>query len=267
MDSLAQSLLDPGTFMRALCLIVSSCIVLTLAGCGGEKVVTMPDVINEKLDAAYDQIKDAGLDDEDQVEVDGGGIFGIVAEGNWTVCKQSPAAGEPVSGQPKLMVKRSCKKKDATQAADDKPGPSATPTKDPTPSPKPKAPDVLTSENNKDLALILTLGDTCADEIDNFAKKYPQQKFRFDGSIADLAAHGGYDTRFDMLIGAGDDGGNTTSGPSFQFYDKNAFQLNLTGDFPDDLAVGQKYTFTAEIEEYLPENCLLRLSPVETKAR
>ncbi len=252
--------------MRALCLIFSSCVALTLAGCGGEKVVTMPDVTNKKLDVAYDQIKDAGFDDEDQIEVDGGGIFGIVAEGNWTVCKQSPAAGKPVSGQPQLTVKRSCKKKNATQA-DDNPSPSEEPTKDPTPSPKPKAPDVFTSENNKELATILTLGDNCSDEIGAFAKKYPQQKFRFDGSISALAAHEGYDTRFDMLIGAGDDGGNTSSGPSFQFYDKNAFDLNLTGDFPDNLAVGQKYTFTAEIEEYLPDNCLLRLSPVETKAR
>jgi len=237
----------------------------------------MPDVAGKKLDVAYEQIKDAGIDDEDKIKVDGGGLFGIVRESNWTVCTQSPVAGKVVSGEPKLTVKRSCKKKSHNDTAA-KPSPSPTPTNTPTEEPeptattpaKPKVPDVLTAKNNDEFAALLKLGDNCSDKIARFAKKYPDQKFRFDGSIADFAGHADTKTRFDMLVGPGDYDENSAVGPSFQFYDKNFLSLNLTGDYPDNLAVGQQYTFTAKIDPidgYNAETCLLRLEPVETKAR
>jgi hypothetical protein len=115
----------------------------------------------------------------------------------------------------------------------------------------------------------LNLGDYCSDKIDRFAKKHSGDKIKFNGSISALSNHGSYDTRFDILVGAGNKGPNAALGPAFQFYDKNVvFDMNLTGkNIPDNLMVGQKYRFTAAIEEYEADGCLLRLDPVETKVR
>ena len=73
---------------RALRLAVPLLIALGLAGCGGKAVITMPDVTGKKLDIAYDKIANAGFDDKDKVKIEGGGTFGVVFEGNWTVCER-----------------------------------------------------------------------------------------------------------------------------------------------------------------------------------
>lgn len=252
--------------MRALRFAVPLVIVFGLVACGPEKDVTMPDVTGKKLDAAYDAIKEAGYEDKDKVEIEGGGTFGVVAEGNWTVCEQSPAAGEKVSGEPKLTVDRSCGE-DSGEGDDE---PSETPSEEPTPTAPATAelPDILTTKNSPEFAALLKLGDNCSGKISKFAKKYNDQKVRFNGSIQAMAPHGNYDTRFDFLIGAGDYDPNTAIGPSFQFRDKNIFDLNLTGkNIPDYIKVGQNYTFTAELGDYNPDTCLYQLTPVETKAR
>src|SRR3954453_10777504 len=92
--------------MRALCLAVASAILLGFAACGSDKNAVMPDVTAKKLDVAKSAIKDAGF--EDEVKVDGGGVFGVIDESNWEVGDQSPAAGEAVSDAPRLTVDRSC---------------------------------------------------------------------------------------------------------------------------------------------------------------
>lgn len=65
----------------------------------------MPDVLGQQLDTAIAQIKAAGIDEPD---VDGGGMFGVVEEANWTVCAQVPDAGGEIVGTPTLTVDRSC---------------------------------------------------------------------------------------------------------------------------------------------------------------
>ena len=65
----------------------------------------MPDVVGKRLDVALSDVERAGFSDE--VEVLGGGFFGVVDESNWKVCEQSPAAGELVSA-PRLTVDRTC---------------------------------------------------------------------------------------------------------------------------------------------------------------
>src|SRR4051812_12294491 len=92
--------------MRALRLLVALAILLGFAGCGSDKNAVMPDVTGKKLDIATSAIKDAGF--EDEVKVDGGGVFGVIDESNWQVCDQSPVAGEAVSDAPRLTVDRSC---------------------------------------------------------------------------------------------------------------------------------------------------------------
>lgn len=57
-------------------------------------------------------------------------------------------------------------------------------------------------------------------------------------------------------------------GPNFQFRDKNAFDLNLTGKkVPDYVRIGQNYTFIAELGDYSPKTCLYQVDPVETQVR
>lgn len=262
--------------MRAVRLAAPLVIVLGLVGCGAEKDVTMPDVTGTKLDVAYDQIAEAGFDDKDKIKIEGGGTFGVVMEGNWTVCEQSPAAGETVEDAPKLTVDRSCDddtKDEGSADASDEPSeepseePSDEPSDEPSPT-EPALPEILTAKNNADLAAILTQGDNCDPSIARFAKKYAGKIIRFDGSVSAFANHGDYDTRFDILVGPGDKGPNTGTGPTFQFEDVNLVSdMNLTGKVPDQWGLGGKATFTAAVDDYDKNSCLFHLTPVETRVR
>lgn len=249
--------------MRALRLIAVLVFVFALAGCGAGKDVTMPDVTGKKLDVAYDKIENAGFKDKDKVKIEGGGTFGVVMEGNWTVCEQSPASGETVSGAPTLTIDRSC------DDGSDEPTQTPTPEGTPTASATPELPAILTVKNNPEFAALLKLGDNCSGKVNRFATKYAGQTIRFDGSIQAMAPHGKYKTRFDILVGPGNFDPNKAIGPTFQFNDKNVvYDLHLTGKhIPDYVKVGQNYTFTAQLGDYDPNSCLYQLSPVETKVR
>lgn len=80
--------------------------LVVLTGCGEDEVVVMPDVTDARLDLALSDIERAGFGDE--VEVVGGGVFGVVDESNWVVCEQTPASGEGIGEAPRLVVDRSC---------------------------------------------------------------------------------------------------------------------------------------------------------------
>ena len=68
----------------------------------------MPDVESSRLDLGLSDLERAGFA-EDDVEVVGGGAFGIVDESNWQVCEQEPAAGEESpDGTARLVVDRTC---------------------------------------------------------------------------------------------------------------------------------------------------------------
>ncbi len=111
-------------------------IVLSLAGCADDKPVTMPDVVGKRLDIATSDVERAGFGDE--VEVLGGGSFGVIDESNWTVCSQEPDGGSVISVAPRITVDRTCDADDALdpQAVDDEKtsgsDAAATPTEDPT---------------------------------------------------------------------------------------------------------------------------------------
>lgn len=115
--------------MRALRWIATLVLVLGLAGCGAGKATVMPDVAGKRLDVAKSDIKRAGFDDD--VEVLGGGILGVIEESNWTVCEQLPEAGAVVKDKPRLTVARLCDAGSAeptTEASGEASGePSATP--------------------------------------------------------------------------------------------------------------------------------------------
>lgn len=66
----------------------------------------MPDVVGDRLDVAKSDLSAAGVSEGD-VEVVGGGMFGVVDESNWTVCEQSPSAGSAASDV-RVVVDREC---------------------------------------------------------------------------------------------------------------------------------------------------------------
>ncbi|HET7691117.1 MAG TPA: PASTA domain-containing protein [Nocardioidaceae bacterium] len=77
----------------------------------------MPDVTGQRLDVALSDIDRAGHD-KDDIEVLGGGMFGVIDESNWQVCDQDPAAGTAIDAKPRLTVDRSCELEEAPEESD-----------------------------------------------------------------------------------------------------------------------------------------------------
>lgn len=264
--------------MRALRLALALVIIIGLAGCGSTRKV-MPSVVGLKLDTALSDIERAGV--KDTVEVLGGGLFGILDKSNWQVCDQEPAAGAVVTVVPRVTVERTCSGLSSPATTPTAIAPSAGPTEEPTDEPSATsaptatqpataAPEnqVLTVGNNKEFAALRKLGDNCSSKIGKFADKYSGRIIKFDGSIGAMNQHGSYATRFDILIGFGDDG-RTTRGPSFQFRDVNTTSdLHYEGsNIPDAIGRGDNLRITARVDEFNSSQCLLLLEPVSTEFR
>lgn len=125
---------------------------------------------------------------------------------------------------------------------------------------------VLTADTSPGFAALLRVPDGCDGTIAPFMSKYSGRTVEFDGSIADMANHGKYDTRFDILVAPGSKGPQSTIGPNFEFEDVNVLDLKLTGaSVPDVVAKGDRFRFVATLAEYNPTQCLLSLEPVSTK--
>lgn len=147
-------------------------------------------------------------------------------------------------------------------------------TSEPAPSPAtdstvPAPVEVLTIDNNEDLARLLFVGNTCGQEVADFATKYKGQTIQFDGHVGAIGPHDTYNTRFDILISPRDFDENDGRGPSFQFQDVNYYDLGLTGpNDPDSVGLLDKLQVTAVVEEFDPNyGCLLFLEPVSTESR
>ena len=218
----------------------------------------MPGVVGEKLDVAFGDIKDAGFDDD--VDVDGGGALGIIDESNWQVCAQTPAAGEPMTDAPKLTVDRSC-------GGDGEEDESPTTTTETPETTTTAAPANLTAANNPELAALLA-GDECGDSIAQFASKYRGRTIEFDGNIGAMQPHEDYDTRYDILVLAGDFNPETSHGPNFQFRDVNTTSdMHWTGDTTGTIGPGTNLHVVAEVGDFDADHCLFLLEPVSTQVR
>lgn len=137
------------------------------------------------------------------------------------------------------------------------------PTLQPTP-----AEEILTIENNEDMAALFKVGDFDP-FISEFAEKYSGRIIQFDGYIAFMTLHDGYETRFDLLIYTGNYGESSGNALSFKFEDVNIVSdLKLTGSsIPENISEGQNLRITAEIEEYNEVSGLFFLKPVSTEIR
>lgn len=83
---------------------------------GGDDEEALPNVVGERLDVAKASLGDAGVDDGD-VDVVGGGAFGVVDESNWTVCSQDPDPGG-VASKVRVVIDRSCESAGSAPSSD-----------------------------------------------------------------------------------------------------------------------------------------------------
>lgn len=92
---------------RIRVLVAIAAVGMMGAGCGGnDEPSAMPDVVGERLDVAKSDLAAAGVG-EDDVEVVGGGTFGVLDESNWTVCDQDPSSGADAKNV-RVIVDRVC---------------------------------------------------------------------------------------------------------------------------------------------------------------
>ncbi|MER7894619.1 DUF4839 domain-containing protein [Streptomyces sp. NPDC096046] len=126
---------------------------------------------------------------------------------------------------------------------------------------------VITPQNNPEFAALLR-ADYCDDANLDFANRHEGQTVAFNGSIVNMAPHGDYDTRYDLLLGPGDKGPKTTVGPAFKYEDVNILDLRLTGKkIPAAVGAGDKFRFVAKVGEFNADQCLFFLDPVSTEVR
>lgn len=143
--------------------------------------------------------------------------------------------------------------------------PSAAPT--PTAAEQAAA-EVITPENNPEFAALLKTADSCDGAIAGFATTYAGRTIAFDGSIVHMAPHGDYDTRYDILLGPGDKGPATTTGPAFKYENVGVAELKLTGaNAPATVSAGDTFRFVAEVGEFNAVQCLFHLDPLSTEIR
>lgn len=127
---------------------------------------------------------------------------------------------------------------------------------------------ILTVNNNKDLATLLAVKDPSDPIVSEFAKKYANKSIEFDGNIADMTPHGSYTTRFDFLICAGDYSKTAAIGPQFKYEDVSVPNLHLIGSrIPENISKGLNFHFTAKVKEYNETQQLFFLEPISTEIR
>lgn len=114
----------------------------------------------------------------------------------------------------------------------------------------------------EDLSSLLSSSDTDASW---FSSAYRGRTITFDGWVANMVNHENYDTRYDVLILAGDNGVSPMTGPNFRLTDVNFYDMNVTN--ADSLRGGDNITITAIVGEYNSTADWLELDPVSISVR
>lgn len=261
--------------MKKMISVLLVCImVMALVGCGGnsnkhEGEAKMPSgssvqkgrdynkVLDDFKSKGFNNIKTEKLEDLITGFITKDGEVEEVSVGG----DVDYSADEWISADAEVIIKyHTFKEKDTESAAESE-------AKDDSNVNKPTE-ELLTVDNCKDLAGILSTKGEFDPIIKEFAQKYAGRTIEFDGNTAAVQQHGNYKTRFDYLIYNGDYSKTTVSGPHFQFRDVNYFDLHLTGDnVPDTFAVGLNIHIIATVGEYNETSGLFQLKPVSIKMR
>lgn len=115
----------------------------------------------------------------------------------------------------------------------------------------------------KDLAKILSMKETLAPEYSDFATKYRGAVIEFDANVAYLNKHGSYNTRYDLLIFAGNYDPNHQIGPNFHF--ENVSMSDMNAD--DTIRVGDNVRIIAKVVKFDSNSELFYLDPVSVTHR
>jgi hypothetical protein len=156
----------------------------------------------------------------------------------------------------------------ATPAADVRTSePTATPTIEPVVVETESAPKILTRKNNEDLAALLKDSHPAVESAEQFAAEYEGRTIRFVATITDLALHGDYDTRYDILLIADGPHQAPEAGPYFKFEDVNTvYDLHyISEDVPDSIGLGDRVRITAKVDRYDSLQSMFFLEPESTE--
>ena len=128
--------------------------------------------------------------------------------------------------------------------------------------------EILTIDNCPDLASVLSNTADVDDSYTDFSTKYRDKTIQFDGRIDYLVNHDNYDTRYDILVSAGDYDPDSQIGPTFKFENVNAYNLGLESLFlENEIAVGDNVRITATVGEYNDDTGIFFLMPVKIEQR
>lgn len=132
----------------------------------------------------------------------------------------------------------------------------------------PSKDEILTADNNADLARLLAIKDESDPFIQEFANKYRGRTIEFDGNVTAMANHDDYNTRYDILLGCGDYDANSQQGPNFKFKNVNASDLDLDTLFMEEvIRVGVNVHVVAVVGDYNYNNTLFELKPISVTTR
>ena len=129
-------------------------------------------------------------------------------------------------------------------------------------------PSVLTVDNCEDLADLLSGGEDY-EKSAKFAETYYGKTIQFEGSVDYIAFHGSYNTRYDILLSAGDYSEDHQIGPTLKFEDVNAsdvgedFSVSLEYKYP----AGTNITIKAEVGKFNSNTGIFILEPISITER
>lgn len=131
------------------------------------------------------------------------------------------------------------------------------------------AADILTVDNSPELAAMLSLKADMDQSYANFAEVHKNQVIEFDGCITYLTNHDDYDTRYDLLISAGDyvDENTANPGPIFKFKDVGVYDLGDGLTLANYIKVGSNVRIQAKVRSYNSDTGLFELDLISVKAR
>lgn len=128
--------------------------------------------------------------------------------------------------------------------------------------------EILTKKNCEELKLILKLKDPSDPSIKEFAKAYGGRTIEFNGCVSAMQNHGNYDTRFDILINAGDFDPEVFYGPNFRLTDVNSTDLGIDNLWLDhELSVGTNVHVVAKLGKYSPDTTIYEIEPIQITVR
>lgn len=128
--------------------------------------------------------------------------------------------------------------------------------------------EVLTIDNCEELANVISDKAYTHELYSSFASKYAGRTIEFDGRIDNIMKYKDYDTRYNILVSAGDYDPDRQIGPSFQFKNVAAYDLDLDTLFLEEkIQVGKNVRIVAKVGEFNSNNDLFYLDPVSVTER